>query len=246
MQPTCAVTFGSITITSQPNVQYSIGNGYQNSNIFNALPPGKYIISVRFTNSIACITQGSEVTIMPIPAQIQFETTGECDNNQYIVTANPLMGSYDPSTVSYQWRDNTGVPIGTNSNILNVSDAIASRPNGQFVFPATFTLTVTATNTGCVTTSNVVIESAYCNIQKGISPDGNGSNDFFDLRMMNVKNLEVFNRYGIKVYSQVNYTNQWKGQSNSGDDLPGATYYYVIEFNSGESKTGWIYLIREK
>lgn len=246
VQPTCAVPFGSITITSQPNVQYSIGNGYQNSTIFNSVPPGKYIISVHFTNSIACITEGSEVTITSIPAQIQFETTGECDNNQYIVTANPLMGSYDPNAVSYQWRDNTGTPIGTNSNILNVSNAIASRPNGQFVFPAAFTLMVTATNTGCLTTSNVVIESAYCNIQKGISPDGNGSNDFFDLRMMNVKNLEVFNRYGIKVYNQVNYTNQWKGQSNTGDDLPGATYYYVIEFNSGESKTGWIYLIREK
>ena len=246
VQPTCALASGSITITAQPNVQYSIGNGFQNSNIFNDIPPGKYTISVRFTNSIACITIGSEVTINAIPAQIQFETIGECQDKKYTVTANPLQDSYDPNTVSYQWRDNTGAPIGTNSNVLNVSDVIASTPNTQAVFPVTYTLTVTAANTGCETTKNVVIESAYCNIQKGISPDGNGSNDFFDLRLLDVKKLEVFNRYGIKVYNQVNYTDQWTGQSNTGEDLPDATYYYVIEFNSGESKTGWIYLIREK
>ncbi|MDI5896386.1 gliding motility-associated C-terminal domain-containing protein [Flavobacterium algoritolerans] len=246
VQPTCLVPSGSITISTQANVQYSLGNGYQNSNVFNNLAPGKYTMSVRFTNSIACITIGAEITINAIPPQIQFETIGDCENKEYVITANPLLGSYDPNNVSYQWKDNTGAPIGTNSNVLNVTDVIASTPSGQVVFPVTYTLTVTSTNTGCETSNNVVIESVYCNIQKGISPDGNGSNDFFDLRLMDVKKLEIFNRYGIKVYNQANYTDQWKGQSNKGEDLPSATYYYVIEFNSGEPKTGWIYLIREK
>ena len=246
VQPTCLVPSGSITISTQANVQYSLGNGYQNSNVFNNLAPGKYTMSVRFTNSIACITLGAEITINAIPQQIQFETIGDCENKEYVITANPLSGSYDPNNVSYQWKDNSGAPVGTNSNVLNVTDVIASTPSGQVVFPVTYTLTVTSTNTGCETSSNVLIESAYCNIQKGISPDGNGSNDFFDLRLMDVKKLEIFNRYGIKVYSQSDYTDQWKGQSNKGEDLPSATYYYMIEFNSGEPKTGWIYLIREK
>ncbi len=246
VQPTCLVPSGSITISTQANVQYSIGNGYQNSNVFNNLAPGKYTMSVRFTNSIACITLGSEITINAIPPQIQFETISDCENKVYTLTANPLSGSYDPNNVSYQWKNKDGNSVGTNSNVLNVTDVIASTPSGQVVFPVTYTLTVTSTNTGCETSSDVVVESIYCNIQKGISPDGNGSNDFFDLRLMNVKKLEIFNRYGIKVYSQTNYTDQWTGQSNKGEDLPSATYYYVIEFNSGETKTGWIYLIREK
>ncbi|MFV8340001.1 gliding motility-associated C-terminal domain-containing protein [Flavobacterium sp. LB3P21] len=246
VQPTCLVPSGSITISIQANVQYSLGNGYQNSNVFNNLAPGKYTMSVRFTNSIACITLGAEITINAIPPQIQFETIGDCENKEYVITANPLSGSYDPNNVSYQWKDNSGAPIGTNSNVLNLTDVIASTPSGQVAFPVTYTLTVTSTNTGCETSSNVLIESAYCNIQKGISPDGNGSNDFFDLRLMDVKKLEIFNRYGIKVYSHSDYTDQWKGQSNKGEDLPSATYYYVIEFNNGEPKTGWIYLIREK
>ncbi|TDE51457.1 gliding motility-associated C-terminal domain-containing protein [Flavobacterium sp. GT3P67] len=245
-QPTCLVPSGSITTSTQANVQYSIGSGYQNSNVFNNLAPGKYIMSVRFTNSIACITLGSEITINAIPPQIQFETISDCENKEYTLTANPLSGSYDPNNVSYQWKNKDGNSVGTNSNVLNVTDVIASTTSGQVVFPVTYTLTVTSTNTGCETSSDVVVESIYCNIQKGISPDGNGSNDFFDLRLMDVKKLEIFNRYGIKVYSQTNYTDQWKGQSDKGEDLPSATYYYVIESNNGEPKTGWIYLIREK
>jgi gliding motility-associated-like protein len=61
---------------------------------------------------------------------------------------------------------------------------------------------------------------------------------------MDVRKLQIFDRYGIKVYGQMNYTDQWKGQSDNGDELP--TYYYVMEFNNSKSKTGWIYLIREK
>ncbi|WP_426095877.1 gliding motility-associated C-terminal domain-containing protein [Flavobacterium sp. DSR2-3-3] len=245
-QPTCFVPSGSIEIATQANVQYSIGSGYQNSAVFNNLAPGKYTMSVRFTNSIACITLGSETIINAIPPQIQFETIADCENKEYTLTANPLLRSYDPNNVSYQWKDKAGNLVGTNSNVLNVTDVIASNPSGQVVFPVTYTLTVTSLNTGCETSSEVIVESVYCNMQKGISPDGNGSNDFFDLRLMDVKKLEIFNRYGIKVYSQNNYSDQWNGQSSKGEDLPSATYYYVIEFNSGEPKTGWIYLIREK
>jgi gliding motility-associated-like protein len=81
-------------------------------------------------------------------------------------------------------------------------------------------------------------------IQKGISADGDGLNDNFELTGFDVKNLQIFNRYGMKVYSKSNYTNQWFGQSDGGDDLPDATYYYVIERNNGENITGWIYLNR--
>ena len=159
------------------------------------------------------------------------------------MTATPLSNSYDPNEVSYQWKDVNGNIVGTNSNILNVSDLIASSSDKE-TFPLNYSLTIMSTNTNCEITKKVTVETIFCNIQKGISPDGNGSNDYFDLRLMDVKKLEIFDRYGIKVYNYSNYTDQWKGQSNKGEDLPSATYYYVIEFNNGEAKTGWIYLIR--
>jgi gliding motility-associated-like protein len=245
IQPTCLEPTGSIEITPQSNVQYSIGNGYQDSNVFENVAPGNYILSVRFTSSIACISSGTSQTINPVPPQIQFETIEDCDNKQFTLTASPLENSYDPNTVSYVWTDKNNVSVGTNSNVLNVSEAIESSLETE-TFPLEYTLTITSASTGCETSEKVTVESIYCNLQKGISPDGNGLNDYFDLRLMDVKKLEIFNRYGIKVYSQSNYTDQWKGQSDNGNELPSATYYYVIEMNNGQSKTGWIYLIREK
>lgn len=245
VQPTCLVPTGTITISSQNDVQYSIGNGYQDSPVFTNLLAGTYLISVRFKTSIACIKTGAVQTINPVPPQIQFEIMGDCDSKDYVLTASPLASSYNPNEVSYQWKDNTGLTVGTNSNVLNVSNVIASSSSNE-EFPLTYTLTINSITNGCETTNSVVVESIYCNIQKGISPDGNGSNDYFDLKLLDVKKLEIFDRYGIKVYNQSNYTDQWKGQSDKGNELPSATYYYVIEFNNGKTKTGWIYLIREK
>ncbi|MGO4819605.1 gliding motility-associated C-terminal domain-containing protein [Flavobacterium sp. W22_SRS_FP1] len=244
-QPTCVDPTGEITIGSQTDAEYSIGEGFQDSPIFTNLQSGSYTVSVRFKNNTSCEIKGASQTINPIPAEIQFESTGDCINKEYIITASPLASSYDSNNVDYQWKDNLGNPIATNSNTLNGSDIIASS-SAEVTFPLNYTLTITSMATGCETTNNIVIESVFCNIQKGISPDGNGSNDYFDLRLLDVKKLQIFDRYGIKVYSQINYTNQWTGQSDNGNELPSATYYYVMEFDNGVPKTGWIYLIREK
>lgn len=85
-----------------------------------------------------------------------------------------------------------------------------------------------------------------CTIQKGISPNGDDKNDNFDLSSYNVRQLEIFNRYGRKVYSKSNYIDEWYGQADNGNDLPTGTYYYVIEFNDLPTKTGWIYINREE
>ena len=86
----------------------------------------------------------------------------------------------------------------------------------------------------------------YCDIPKGISPNGDGKNDNFDLSGLDVKKVEIFNRYGQEVYSKENYTNQWNGQANNGNDLPTGTYYYMIERRNGETKTGWVYINRQE
>jgi gliding motility-associated-like protein len=64
------------------------------------------------------------------------------------------------------------------------------------------------------------------------------------LSSLNVNILNIYNRYGTKVYSKGQYKNEWIGQSNNGDILPDGTYFYEIEFNNGDAaKTGWIYKI---
>jgi len=99
---------------------------------------------------------------------------------------------------------------------------------------------------GCYDETSFEVVINNCGIQKGISPNNDGLNDFFDLTAFDVRKLSIYNRYGSKVYERGNYSNEWYGQSNSGDELPDGTYYFVIEFNNIEAKTGWIYINRER
>ena len=98
---------------------------------------------------------------------------------------------------------------------------------------------------GCFTIADVILTSD-CDVQRGLSPNGDTKNDRFELTHLEVAKLVILNRYGKEVYSQTNYTNQWEGQENNGKHLPTGTYFYMIERRNGESKTGWIYINREE
>ena len=96
-------------------------------------------------------------------------------------------------------------------------------------------------------------------IPNTFTPNGDGVNDTFEIpalmQYLNFK-LEIFNRWGNKVYDYSNNGNVspiwWDGYSNgrmtlnSNKPLPIATYYYVIDFNDGLTapKQGWVYLNR--
>lgn len=63
-----------------------------------------------------------------------------------------------------------------------------------------------------------------------ISPDGDGKNDMFVIKGINlrgdVSKLTILDKQGNAVYSNDNYDNTWKGVDNSGELLPRDTYYY--------------------
>lgn len=134
---------------------------------------------------------------------------------------------------------------------LNAGNAYYTGPNGTGtpLQPGSDVTTsqliyIYATNNGCSAQSDFQVTIKNCTIQKGISPNNDGSNDYFDLANYNVSKLEIFNRYGLKVYSKNNYENEWYGQTDKGDDLPDGTYYFVIYFTEGTNTTGWIYVNR--
>ncbi|WP_203229334.1 choice-of-anchor J domain-containing protein, partial [Paenimyroides tangerinum] len=82
-----------------------------------------------------------------------------------------------------------------------------------------------------------------CSIPKGISPNGDGLNDYLDLSYYMATSVKIFNRHGAEVYSHgPGYTNQWMGQSNSGGMLPSGTYFYTI-VTPYENFTGWIQVV---
>jgi len=185
----------------------------------------------------------SKTLMVSIFDEFDFEIIDECKDLNYILSPNPLANSFTINSATYEWHYNT-LSIGNNSN-FNVSAYV--RDNSLFEqLPLIFGLTITNSD-GCSKTKQFTVESIFCGIQKGISANGDRDNDFFDLSLFDVKKLEIFNRYGVKVYSKVNYNNEWYGQTDNGNTLPDAAYYYVVEFNNNsESKFGWIYLTNLK
>ena len=69
-QPSCTVSTGAITITSQSGVEYSINNGtsYQSSPVFIGLLPGAYTLRVRSVGNPTCSTVATNtVSINNVP-----------------------------------------------------------------------------------------------------------------------------------------------------------------------------------
>lgn len=97
---------------------------------------------------------------------------------------------------------------------------------------------------GCIFSEQIEIDVKNCRPSKGISPDGDGINDTFDLTFYKPLSVIIYNRYGKVVYSHKGgYTNQWYGQSNSGQKLPAGTYFYKIT-TSSEEFSGYVQLVR--
>ncbi|AWH83880.1 hypothetical protein HYN59_01550 [Flavobacterium album] len=97
---------------------------------------------------------------------------------------------------------------------------------------------------GCSQNASIVVDNTSCFIPRGISPNGDGLNDSFDLSNLDIKHIEIFNRYGLQVYEKDGYISEWHGQSHRGH-LPTGVYYYVLTLSAGKQVTGWVYLQRE-
>jgi len=84
-----------------------------------------------------------------------------------------------------------------------------------------------------------------CVVPKGISPNGDGLNDGFDIEIFNPIEVKIFNRYGMEVYAHgEGYTNQWKGQDKNNRELPSGTYYYIFK-TLFDTYLGYVYMIKE-
>ncbi len=70
------------------------------------------------------------------------------------------------------------------------------------------------------------------------TPNGDGTNDRFyigNIECYSDCQLNVYNRWGLQVYSSNSYQNDWKGVFNN-DPLPDGTYYYIIECDGREDR----------
>ncbi len=74
-------------------------------------------------------------------------------------------------------------------------------------------------------------------IPNAISPNGDGKNDIWHLEFIQsfypTATIEVYDRWGVQMFSSTGYAKAWDGTFN-GHDLPAASYYYVIDLKDAK------------
>ena len=191
--------------------------------------------------------------------------TDECNNSQVYsqiisVTLNDLVTAIsdrvcsDDGTIDlndYLESDQTGgiwiVEEGTatvDENFFDPKNVVL----GNYIF------TYTIANNGCLNTIEVSLEVhdecivLPCGredviISKIVTPNGDVYNEFFTIAGVEtcgfVVELQIFNRWGAKIYDNSNYQNNWNGYAHNSslgqaEKVPNGTYFYIINLkNSG-------------
>ena len=138
---------------------------------------------------------------------------------------------------TYAWTPGTGL-----------NDSTISNPIATPEITTTYYVTVTSPG-GCVAIDSVVI-TVLPNIKfpDGISPNGDGKNDFWVIDFIeeypnNV--VEIYNRWGELLFHADGYQQDWEGKYN-GQELPIGTYYYIIDLHEESIKpfTGPLTILR--
>ena len=143
---------------------------------------------------------------------------------------------------------NAGVPVTylwTPPQYLSdptIAYTIASPPVDK-----TYTLTVT-TDKGCSASDQVFIKvlklPAIPNI---FSPNGDGIHDTWVIQYLETypgSTVDIFNRYGQKIYQSEGYSKPWDGTVN-GKPVPIGTYYYIVNPKNGRKiMSGYVDVIR--
>lgn len=155
-----------------------------------------------------------------------------CPNATIPIEIGIIPQNYTESEVTIRWYLD-GVEItGENSTVLST-----------VLIEGDYTAEVTFNDTNCsASVTTFVTELESCVIPQAITPNSDGYNDNFDLSSYDVHSLEIYNRYGVLVYSKTDYINEWHGQSDSGDELPVGTYFYVMKYRDNQVKTSWVYI----
>jgi gliding motility-associated-like protein len=78
-----------------------------------------------------------------------------------------------------------------------------------------------------------------------ITPNGDNVNDVLYIQSLKPNTaISILNRWGVVVYSSVNYLNDWNGKDDKGDDLTDGVYTVMLTEIGNLQSYFFIHLIR--
>ena len=167
-------------------------------------------------------------------------------------SATTTLGLYD---------DNIGEWIITSLNVnqtatLTISATVIEGDDYLNIATLSYLDQVDNNSSNDIGTATITVSDDSClKIYNEFSPNGDNSNEVFFIECIEQypnNYLQIFNRWGVKVYEQKGYKNTWDGTSQGratiqrGEKMPVGTYYYTLELRDNKipSKSGWLYLTR--
>jgi gliding motility-associated-like protein len=128
----------------------------------------------------------------------------------------------------------------------------STTPNIGGLSAGSYSVIVTDEN-GCTATAGISLnQPRILEMPEGLSPNGDGDNDYFVIRGIDAypnNELIIYNRWGNVVYQQSGYNNEWQGVNNKGEPLPDGTYFAIFKptgDGTAEPLTGYVDLRRSR
>ena len=202
-------------------------NGDTAQNLMN-VPSGYYTVDI--IDSKGCTATDSVTIYQPNPMYVDSlvipPTCLERNDGKIFVYVSGGTGNYD-----YLWSN------------TSIQDSITNLSSGMYY------VTVTDAH-GCTQIKGYNLETPPNNcltIWTSYSPDGDGINDVWNIGGIDLYpdcKVEIFNRWGYKIYESKGYDTPWDGMWN-GKELPAETYYFAITLGDGSKPiTGTVTIIR--
>lgn len=165
--------------------------------------------------------------------------------NVFCMVEQPTIGDIVMNESGITWYD---APTG--GNVLSTTEMLQ---NGSVYYAS-----LTDAATGCESSQRLAVtaelEKCPLPIPEAFTPNGDGINDRFEVDFIAQQypkfTIEIFNRWGQPVFKGNASNSTWDGASSEGslgsNVVPVGVYFYVIEYNDGETKPsqGRLYLSR--
>ncbi|MBI2966919.1 MAG: gliding motility-associated C-terminal domain-containing protein [Bacteroidetes bacterium] len=194
---------------------------------------GSYTYIFISSTSTCSDTDTVTITVLPVPVPNASAQDTSIIQGEITQLSSSGGGTYD-------WTPGTGL-----------SDSTSSVPAAWPIATTTYTIIVTVSS-GCSGTDSVTIYvSDKISIPNGISPNGDGKNDLWEIPLLNYYpdvSVEVYNRWGELIFESPKgdrYANKFTG-TYKGKALPAGTYYFIINFGVENVKpiTGPVTILR--
>ncbi len=189
-------------------------NWLPNGPVVSPLVPTTYTVTVK--DSKGCVSLAETILITPLPAPIaSFDTLSSGIFHQ-------IYAFTDISTGGITWYWDFG--DGTTSTVEN---PIHTYPNA-----GTYIITQIVTGpSGCAdTVTKVIVIRPNILIPNVFTPNHDGINDEFWIPNTGFESftLEIFNRWGTKLFETNAGDIRWDGYTTAGVAVPDGTYYYIL------------------